>query len=949
MLLPLIACANDVVNPAPQPDARPLGADVPFTTETVEMDGLTGPVDVVRDSFGMIHIYANDVADAMRVQGYQMARDRTVQLELVRRFSEGRTAEIFGQASPSLIDTDVAQRTLGLTRTSQKVYDALPKDGDERKWLDAFGDGVTQLYNRIGAGEFDLPKTIVGFQTKSGNVLELLTPWTGVDSLAIARYQAQNLSFDADDDVSKTGFFDKVRVEFSPMHADLERRRRAGLERDLMRFAPVDPTTNLMGFPNDLTHTQSLEIGPTIQPSTFHASGDLLAETRGWVNALRANETFFGDRTARGSNNWMVSASKSATKHAMIASDPHLSLSSPAVFWMVHLDVHAKPGGDSSKDLSAAGLAFPGIPGIILGFNEHVAWGATTADYDVSDAYQEKLTPDGTAVVFNGQNVPIQKIREQILVQNSPPLDYDVLYVPHHGPIIPNLVNHVVVPPDPQKGAISYRWTGLDPSTELTFVLKLMYAKNVAGVRDAVKYFQVGAQNWVSADSDGNTFWSTQSRVPKRDPRALAWDAKTYTGTMPLLVLPGDGTCEWTGDLEEAYIPHLLNPPEGFLATANADQVGVSLDNDLTNDKLPNGQPGYLGGFGDGLRVGRIYQRLRAETAPMTTDTLASIQADVKSPYGSRLAPKLLEMIDHAEQEKNTPGSHPDLAALVANPKYAAANVGELKTWLTKWASDSDYFAESGVSPDDNTPVADPKQTTASQATLLFASWFVRMGMLTLDDEMTVLAGAPTPISYPSALWYLLTATPSTLATYDAATGQSALFDDITTPATVETRDQRGIQALLDALDMIGARLGPDRNAWRWGALHTLRHDALVSLWSALSIPPPNDPVFPTGYPRHGDISTIDVANYGTRPADYSKMGFNYGSGPTQRFVIEMDPAGPKARNVLPGGEVWDTASPYFKNDDELWRRNQNRPVWLARKDVIMDAKERITYVPRKK
>jgi penicillin amidase len=928
------------VNPAPKPDDRPLGNDVNFTTETVEMDGLTGPVDVVRDAFGMIHIYANDPADAVRVEGYQVARDRTVQLELIRRFSEGRTAEVFGQVSPSLIDNDISQRTLGLTRTSQKVYDALPTDGDERKWLNAFADGVSQLYARIRSGDYDLPKTIVGFQR------DFLTDWTGVDSLVIARYQAQNLSFDAGDDVNLSAFFDAVHTQFAATQMDPQRKRRAGIGLDLIRFAPVDPTTNLMGFPNDTMHT--LDWTPSLPPSTFRPNRTLLDDARAWTNSISASEIFFGDRTARGSNNWMVNPSKSATGHAMVASDPHLSLSSPAVFWMVHLDVHAKPGADNSKDLNTAGLAFPGIPGIILGFNEHVAWGATTADYDVSDVYQETMTQDGANVVYKGANVPIQKIRETIKVQNSPQIDYDVLYVPHHGPIIPNVVNHAIVAPDPQKGALTYRWTGLDPSTELTFVMKLMYAKNVEDVRGAVKYFQVGAQNWVSADTDGNTFWSTQSRIPMRDPRALQWDPKTQTGTMPLLVLPGDGTCEWTGDMDEAYIPHLKNPPEGFLATANADQVGVSLDNDPTNDKLPNGAPGYLGNFGDGLRVGRIYQRLRAAPKPMSTDDLASIQADVKSPYGSRLAPKLIEMIDHAEQERTTPGTHPDLAALVASARYMSANVGELKSWLASWGTDSDYFSESGMSPDDNTPVADTKLATASKAALVFNSWMTRMGQLTFDDEMKILAGTPQPVTYPRALWWLLTTPPAMLGTYDMAVGDSALFDDISTPA-VETRDERGITSLLDAVDMIGARLGGDRNQWRWGKLHTLRHDALVSLWSALSIPPPNDPVFPIGYPRHGDISTIDVANFGTRPGDFSMMPFNYGSGPTQRFVIEMDPAGVKARNALPGGNVWDTASPYFKNDDELWRRNQNHPVWLARKDVIMDAKERITYVPRKK
>lgn len=933
-LLFLFACADDKVNTAVDP--RPLGNDVPITTEVIELDGLQGDVDVVRDSAGMIHIYATSVADAARVQGYQLARDRTVQLELVRRFAEGRTAEVFGQVEPGLIDDDIDQRTLGLARTAQKAYGALAPDSDERLWLDTFADGVSQLYAEIQAGDYDLPRTIVGFQPK------FLTPWTGVDSLVVAGYQAQNLSFDAPDDVNLSSFLEKVRATF-------QSGPRAGLAQDLVRFAAIDPTTNLKGFPNDGSHVQGLGVDPPRSTSAFRPNAALLADARGWADAEKWGELFFGDRSARGSNNWMVGPPKSATGHAMIASDPHLSLSSPPVFWMVHLDVHAKAGGDASKDLDAAGLAFPGIPGIILGFNEHVAWGATTADFDVADAYQETLTPDGSAVVFNGQNVPIQKIREPIAIQGQPDLQYDVLIVPHHGPIIPTVVNHAVVAPDPQKGALSYRWTGLEPTTEISFVVKLLYARNVEDVRGAVRYFRVGAQNWVSADTDGNTFWTTQARVPMRDPRALAWDAQKYTGTIPLAVLPGDGTCEWTGDIDEAYLPHLLNPPEGFLATANHDQVGVDLDNDPTNDKLPNGKPGYLGWFGDGLRVGRIYQRLRAAKGPMSTDDLASIQADVKSPYGSRLAPVLAAMIDRAEQQRTSPGSHPDLAAIVAGARYGAADVGELRGWLAAWSTDSDYFAESGLSPDDGARVPDAKLATASKATLLFNAWMVRMGMLVLSDEMQMLAGAPQPVDYARALVRLLTTPPAMLSTYDAATGDSALFDDVSTPAVRETRDQLGLTALLDAVDMLGKRLGSDRDGWRWGALHTLRHGALVSLWSQLSIPPPNDPTFPNGYPRHGDVSTVDVANFGTRPGDYANVGFSYGSGPTQRFVVDMDPAGPKARNALPGGNVWDTASPWFKNDDELWRRNQNHPVWLARKDVVVDAKERFTYVPKRK
>src|SRR6185312_3753090 len=134
---------------------------------------------------------------------------------------------------------------------------------------------------------------------------------------------------------------------------------------------------------------------------------------------------------------------------------------------------------DASADLHFQGTAFPGIPGIILGFNQHVAWGATTADYDVTDVYSEKLTPDGKAVVFNGQNVPLQTVSEPIAIAGSAPLQYDVLIVPHHGPIVPNIVNHTVVATHPSQRAMSIAWTGSKPTNERAAVAGFLRAKSV--------------------------------------------------------------------------------------------------------------------------------------------------------------------------------------------------------------------------------------------------------------------------------------------------------------------------------------------------------------------------------------------------------------------------------------------------------------------------------------
>jgi penicillin amidase len=474
----------------------------------------------------------------------------------------------------------------------------------------------------------------------------------------------------------------------------------------------------------------------------------------------------------------------------------------------------------------------------------------------------------------------------------------------------------------------------------VTAIENLERATSVEDVRAAMRDFGVGAQNWVSADDQGNIFYTSQSRIPKRAAGALAWDASKYQGTLPMFVLPGDGTAEWTGDLEEAYVPHVKNPAAGFVATANADQVGVTLDNDPSNDQF------YVGGdFDLGFRVGRITHRLQTLGHPATPDDMASIQADVHSPFGSLLAPKLALAIAAAEAERATPGTHPDLTAIVADARYAAANVSEITNWMNAWQT-ADYAAESGVSADDNTLLTDATMTP-SQATLLFETWLVRMGMLTFDDEIAKLGTTVSEV--PRMLAYIWTAQdPTKLATYDAATKESALFDDMTT-AAIETSQELAITALLDALDCLNGKYGSDRSKWRWGVPHTLTFGALVPLWGSLSIPASGDAVFPNGFPRHGDLHTVDVANFGSHPAKLANVNFAYGAGPTQRFIADVQTPAPVSKNALPGGEVWDNASPYFKNEAERWRRNQNRPVWIVKADVIKDAKERIAYDPAKK
>ncbi len=925
----------------------PLGAreDLPVD-ERVDIENLAGPVDVVRDKWGRPHIFASSIDDAMRVQGYLVAKDRALQLEVLRRLSEGRMAEILGQTDPGQINSDIVFRHIGLHRVAKKQYEALP-DGETKSALLAFSDGITQAYKKLRSGDLKLPKAIFGIEP------ETFTDWAPDDTLAIGRLQTYLLSYDADSDVAIQTFYDGARAAFTIGAADPLDEKRAGFERDFLRFAPPTNATTTDGYPMGspmkkvpgASRTGGPKGGPAIGRSPAMKADLARHRTRaalakGYLDALESARAIIAPE-GFGSNNWGISPAKSATGNAMIASDPHLSLTAPAVFYPVSIEV--KTEADSFK---VGGIAFPGIPGIILGHNENVAWGATVAGYDVSDAYSEELSADGKSVKFEGQDVPIEVIEETIQIQGKDPYVYKVQVVPHHGPILPTITAaHTVADPDPAAGAISIKWTGLEATAEVAAVFKLLRAKSVDEAYASLQDFGVGAQNWMIGDTAGNVLWTSHAKIPTRDVQAFTWNPATYEGTLPCLVLPGDGSAEWTGFLADDLVPWVKNPAKGYIATANNDPIGVTLDNDPSNDTLPDGTPMFLGcSFDIGFREERIQTRIETKSSLFTPEDMASVQADHRSPMGARLVPKLLAAIERAKQEATSPGTHPDLTGIVGDPAYDGARVDAAVALLQAWGTAHDFAAESGIDLDTNQPLAkDSPEGEAARATLLFNTWLVRAVRRTFGDELD-------KVGYKSffrsieatSFLHLLESDPNQLATFDAATGDSAIWDDAATPE-IESRDERLLRALLDAFAWIDTQ-GKPLDDLRWGSYHTVRFGALIPLYGKLSIPPAEDATFPNGFPRHGDSFNVDNSDFTYSTYVDENPNFKYGHGPTQRFVIDMDPTGPKAWNTLPGGVIWDNESSHFADEAELWRKNQNHPVPFLVDEVIA-AKESRTVM----
>jgi penicillin G amidase len=929
-------------------DPGPFGTRV-AVTDTRQISGLKGSANAVRDKYGWMHIYARNAEDLFRVEGWMMAADRGGQLEIARRLATGRLAEVFGAADPGQIDSDITMRTIGLARTAQKIYDSLDPKSDTKKYLDAFADGVSQWNAAYRAGEVHPPQELAGLGP------EFFTDWSPVDSLAMARLQTWSLSYDADSDISATEKVEKIRSVFNPSAADPDNQKRAGFLVDAYRFDPIVDVHPLDDFPDDPLGAYRIpgpghsakapsEIGPfspfAKKPQKMNVNVALarLAASRPFVEAVQRARDFVGGDEFYGSNNWAVAGSQTATGNAMVASDPHLGLSSPMVFWPTHLVVQA----DDKKppELELSGVAFPGIPGVVLGANRTMAWGATTAGYDVTDVWKETVTGDGSGVTFKGQPVAFEKISETIKIAGSADYTWDILVVPHHGPLVPEIdSNHQVAPAS--GAAMSVHWTGHDASGEAEAVLALAKAKNVDEARVALQPFKTGAQNWMFADQSGDVFLFSQANIPYRDKKAYTWDPATFSGTLPCFVLDGaSGDMEWTGKyLEEQYVPKLKTPQKGWIASANTDQIGSTSDDDPSNETLPNGQPFYIGcDFAEGFRLGRIEERLKGAVGAMTLDEMASIQGDHTSALGSRLGKYLVGVLQAAEEEKSSAGSHADLTALVADPRYAAANVADVLDALGKWETDSSYLAAAGVNLDDNSLNVDPKEATAAKATVIFNAWLIRsIGHALRDETEAAGIGDLGSTNMVKGFVRMLEQDPTQLATYDSSTGESALWDDISTKGAIETKDQVLLMGFLDAIDDLTKAFGADRTSWRWGALHHITFGGLNPLW-LVNNPPLGDALFPKGFPRPGDQWGVDAANYGVSKSPSSPLDFNYGSGPVQRFVAELTPQGPKIKNALPGGTVLSTTSPFFANEAEMWRRNQNHDVPFEIDDVVAAA-----------
>ncbi len=976
-----LGCSN--TNTTPGADAGPTdaglrdggpvdggGADASTGLESIQLQTtlsasvLSSPVDVVRDTHGVPHIYGSSLPDVAYAQGYFMAHDRMIEMDFARHEADGTLGYLFGAAQPSIISQDIQMRVNHLRDQAQANYNALqsstdPQDQVLLNGLELFADGVNAYVADLNAGMYSLPIDYASLYQASS-----IQPWTAVDSLLIGELMTYLLSFDASDKILATQASTEGAAVFDNA-TDPNLRARAGFGEDVQALVPADPTTTINGWTgfNGDTSTARRERKPKrvrlhgLGRHPFAPSPKLLDED---LRALAVIDSPNHQRS-HGSNNWVVAPQLSATGHVLIANDTHLNIDNPATWYINHLVNH---GNDAPLDVM--GEQFPGAPLVSLGMNQHTAWAATVSFVDVTDVYQETVVPNcdgdgGACVVFNGQNVPLIPRVETFQLGYAGTVSGSITVtlfdaLPQHGPIIPRILTdssgNVTGLDALGTQELSMKYTGYVAGPLFRAVFGLDEANSMQEALASLDaYFAYGGFNWLIGDDQGNIGWTEVERVPRRAP------PNQNNPNIPWHVLPGDGTAEWGADMNPIYIPHAYNPDSGFLATANQDPIGTTLSNSpWLAQPYVDGGPLYIGSFYDpGPREGRVTKRLQALIADgggITLDDMQSIQADAVSEFGQGFTPTLLDAASALLAEEAAladggasdggdggVGPHPELAPLLAQAEAADGGfpIGLLQTahdLVSGWSFDT----PSGV------PASNPtaQQLSDSQATLVMAYWTSYFLHDTFDDELAqfvpVTPQIPEYQELKLGLFLCQTPLPSFLKTgVDPLTGDSILFDNLNNPTVHYSRQMIAAQALVEALAGIVKVQGPVSSNWAWGTAHTVTLNFLAggSVAPTLNLPVPNDPTFPNGYPRHGENCTVDVGQRGVDEDSYVYEDL----GPAIRFVAELDPVnGPTARNVIPGGEIFDPTSPHYDDLLQLWLQNQTFDFAYQDAAVLADA-----------
>ncbi|MGW7047777.1 penicillin acylase family protein [Streptomyces avermitilis] len=603
-------------------------ASFPQTKGSITLDGLAGPVDVKRDGYGIPQIYASSDADLFMAQGYVQAQDRFYEMDVRRHMTSGRLSEMFGKGQ---VKKDEFLRTLGWDRVAKKEYDT-KLSAATKKYLQAYAKGVNAYLEGKDGEDISLEYAALGFANDYQP-----QEWTPVDSVSWLKAMAWDLRGNMQEEIDRSLMTSRLGPKqiadlypdypYSRNKAIVQEGQYNELTKTFEQGSSTDTQSTTGGTSTGTSGTSGTSgtTGSTSDPSALES------QLAGLYKILDDVPTAVGvNGNGIGSNSWVVSGDHTITGKPLLANDPHLSASLPSVWYQMGLHCRSV---SSKCQYDVSGYTFAGMPGVVIGHNQAIAWGMTNSGVDVTDLYLEKLSGDG--YLYDDKVLPFTSRDETIKVAGGKSKTI-VVRETNNGPLLSDRNDELVkvgkkatvdtAAPDRGDGyGIALKWTALEPGNSMDAVFEMDKATNWSEFRKASASFDVPSQNLVYADKD-NIGYQLPGRIPTR--------AKGDDGSLPV---PGwESKYKWTGYIKQDELPYEYNPDRGYIVTAN--QAVVDKDKypyTLTTD------------WGYGSRSQRIADLIESKIkggGKISTDDMRQMQLDNSSEIAKLLVPKLLKL-----------------------------------------------------------------------------------------------------------------------------------------------------------------------------------------------------------------------------------------------------------------------------------------------------------------
>ncbi len=527
-----------------------------------DIEGRDGKIEIVYDERAVPHIFASTLGDALFAQGYVEASDRLFQMDLSTRAADGRLSEILGH---KMIRKDMEKRRFGLPHAARNAVVGWKKFPEKLKLVKSYGEGINYFINNLEPKDYPIEYKLIECEPEE---------WSLYKSALFLKTMAEVLCSGEQDIASTNALNHFGRETFDYLYPEINKKESPVIPRGTA-FNEIEPIAGLYPLPDKVNYDE-----------------------------FRTNQLDPG----AGSNNWAVSGTKTKSGRPILCNDPHLKLTLPSIWYEIHI---------VTPDINAYGVTLPGMPGIMIGFNNHIAWGETNVGQDVLDYYQIKWTDESRKeYILDGDRFEVETVVEEYKVRNRRPV-YDTIKYTTWGPVT-------------RDESLAMRWLAHDVPDQPEFMtfIDAMEAKDYGDFLKATESFITPAQNFAFAAKDGDIALRVNGKFPKK----LNQDGR--------FIKRGDtDDAGWQDFIDRENNPQTLNPERGFISSANQRSTDESY-------------PYYYTGRFEDYR-GRRVNELLEQADNIDIDQMMKMQNDDLSIKARDVLPLLLSAIAENEISSN--------------------------------------------------------------------------------------------------------------------------------------------------------------------------------------------------------------------------------------------------------------------------------------------------------